>query len=206
MIKKILSMSLVLVILCACVPLGASAEWTMYVYTDNGKTVNVRSSMEINNYNLLGTLPYGAQVTVYTLRGEWAEIAYDYNGFITTAYMMSRYLIYYKPDPWRPTPTSAPTASPVGPTRTEAEKAIADMNAEFRTAVRVAPFTVVARPSRASGWVNLRWGPNTLMERIATCPQGKELTVLAQMRSWYQVQDPVTGMIGFISREYVIRK
>ena len=79
------------------------------------------------------------------------------------------------------------------------------MNAEFRTAVKVAPFTVIARPSRASGWVNLRWAPTTEAERIATCPQGKELTVLAQTNSWYQVQDPVTGMIGFIMQKFVSR-
>ena len=30
--------------------------------------------------------------------------------------------------------------------------------------------------------------------------------VLAELRNWYQVQDPATGMIGFISRQYVNRK
>ena len=81
------------------------------------------------------------------------------------------------------------------------------MNAEFNTAKKVAaPYTVVARPSRASGWVNLRWAPSTEAERIATCKQGKELTVLAELKNWYQVQDPETGMIGFISNQYVTRK
>jgi uncharacterized protein YgiM (DUF1202 family) len=80
------------------------------------------------------------------------------------------------------------------------------MNAEFRSAVRVSPYTVISRPSRASGWVNLRWAPSTEAERIATCPQGKELTVIAQTNSWYQVQDPQTGMIGFIMQKFVYRK
>ena len=81
------------------------------------------------------------------------------------------------------------------------------MNAEFASAKKVAvPYTVVARPSRASGWVNLRWAPTTEAERISTCKQGKELTVLAELKNWYQVQDPVTGMIGFISRQYVTKK
>ena len=62
---------------------------------------------------------------------------------------------------------------------------------------------MISRPSRATGWVNLRWAPSVEAERIATCPQGKELTVLAELSDWYQVQDPVTGMIGFISRQYV---
>ena len=97
-------------------------------------------------------------------------------------------------------PTVAPSAS------TDAAKALSDMNKEFNTAQKVSPYTVVARPSRASGWVNLRWAPTTEAERIATCPQGKELTVLVEMKNWYQVQDPATGMIGFISSQYVVRK
>jgi SH3-like domain-containing protein len=83
-------------------------------------------------------------------------------------------------------------------------KAFSAMNDEFRTGKLVAnPFTVYARPSRASGWVNLRWAPSTEAERIATCSQGKALTVIGETRNWYQVQDPQTGMIGFISRQYV---
>ena len=42
--------------------------------------------------------------------------------------------------------------------------------------------------------------------RIATqariCAQ-VVLTVLAETKNWYQVQDPATGMIGFIMRQYV---
>ena len=51
--------------------------------------------------------------------------------------------------------------------------------------------------------MNLRWAPSTEAERIATCPQGKQLTVIGETKNWYQVQDPKTGMIGFISRQYV---
>ena len=83
-------------------------------------------------------------------------------------------------------------------------RAFSAMNDEFRTGRLVTdPFTVYARPSRASGWVNLRWAPSTEAERIATCPQGKALTVIGETQNWYQVQDPETGMIGFISRQYV---
>ena len=81
---------------------------------------------------------------------------------------------------------------------------MADLNREFRSArVVQTPYTVVSRPVRASGWVNLRWAPSLEAELIETCPQGKELTVLTEMNNWYQVQDPTTGMIGFIMRKYV---
>ena len=116
--------------------------------------------------------------------------------------MQTRFLVSTKPAPRSVTPAPAPV-----PGTTDAMKVLNDMNAEFRTA-RIVPvsFTVVARPSRASGWVNLRWAPSTEAERIAACNQGKELVVLAELRNWYQVQDPVTGMIGFISRQYVVRR
>ena len=83
---------------------------------------------------------------------------------------------------------------------------MAEMNREFRAARKVNAYTVISRPVRASGWVNLRWAPSLEAEVIATCPQGKELTVIAELRTWYQVQDPVTGMVGFISRSYVSKK
>lgn len=174
----------------------ACADTVMYVYTEDGKTLNVRSSERVEN-NVIGRLPFGAEVIVRATYNGWAEIRYPWvnnalNGYqVDYAYVQSRYLVSTKPGT---TPTPAP--EPSGST-------IASMNAEFRSAVKVVPFTVVARPSRASGWVNLRWAPSLEAERIATCPQGKVLTVMAQLNNWYQVQDPVTGMIGFISRQYV---
>ena len=117
--------------------------------------------------------------------------------------MQSRFLVNYKPSA---VPKSNSTAAPAAAPATDAAKALSDMNREFTTAKKVSPYTVTARPSRASGWVNLRWAPSTEAERIATCPQGKELTVLVEMKNWYQVQDPQTGMIGFISNKYVTRK
>ena len=41
---------------------------------------------------------------------------------------------------------------------------------------------------------------------MATFGANYQLTVLSELKDWYQVQDPATGMIGFISRQYVTRK
>jgi len=71
------------------------------------------------------------------------------------------------------------------------------------TGVGVGVGVSVGSGEGVSGWVNLRWAPSTEAERIATCPQGKELTVLAELKNWYQVEDPATGMIGFIKRTFV---
>ncbi len=168
----------------------------MYVYTDNGKTLNVRSDPMTGN-NVIGSLKYGEAVSVrMTFANGWACIDWA-SGAGYVAYVQSRFLVSSKPA------SRTPVATPVS---TPAADTLSGMNAEFRTAVRVAPYTVVARPSRASGWVNLRWAPSTEAERITTCSQGKELTVLMELNNWYQVQDPMTGMIGYISKNFVTIK
>ncbi len=208
MTKRLLSLALAAMLLTALIPAAAFAagEGTMYVYTDNGKTLNVRSAPNTGN-NVIGSLKYGAEVTVVaTSSNGWSTILWEqvgYYGEFSVAYVQSRFLVYYKPAPksdTSPSPTAAPSSA------TDAAKVLSQMNVEFASAKKVNPYTVVSRPSRASGWVNLRWAPTTEAERIATCPQGKELTVLAELKNWYQVQDPATGMIGFISNKYVTRK
>ena len=119
------------------------------------------------------------------------------------AYVQRRFLVNHKPTSQPAQPSTVPASGGTAATA-DLAKAFSTMNDEFRTGKLVAnPFTVYARPSRASGWVNLRWAPSTEAERIATCPQGKALTVIGETRNWYQVQDPQTGMIGFISKQYV---
>ena len=216
MIKKLISLMLVAVLAAMLIPTLAAADsyyGTQWVYTDNGKTLNVRSAPATGD-NVIGHLKYGAEVTVIQmLDNGWAQILWEQNdnGEFSSAYVQRRFLVNHQPtskhtQSTQPAQTSAPATGSTA-TATDYAKVFTSMNAEFRSARRVAtPYTVVARPSRASGWVNLRWAPSTEAERIATCKQGKELTVLAEMNNWYQVQDPQTGMIGFISRQYVTKK
>ena len=204
MTKRMLSM-LLLMTLVLLPASQASAAYTRYVYTENGKTLNVRDSQMIGE-NVVGAVRCGAAVNVIQEYGGWAEIEYSWRAADGTprysAYVMTRYLVD------RPGSSSGSGSSvPVSQTgNMDAARVLAEMNAEFASGVMTYPFTVVARPARASGWVNLRWAPSTQAERMATCPQGKELTGLAVMKNWYQVEDPATGMIGFISSKYVTRK
>ena len=207
MSKKLLSLALAAILLAALIPAAALAdsERTMYVYTENGKSLNVRSAPVVGD-NIVAQAKYGEPLTVVaTSANGWSTVWWqDMNGEFHNYYVQSRFLVNYKPSA-KPSAPSA-TAAPASASATDAAKVLSDMNREFTTAKKVSPYTVVARPSRASGWVNLRWAPSTEAERIATCPQGKELTVLVEMRNWYQVQDPQTGMIGFISNKYATRK
>ena len=180
-------------------------EGYYYVRTENGKGLNVRDAV---NGKVVGSLKYGTKIHVDSFTTpEWALIVYRYNNGYGVgdyaAWVSTRYLTRQNPGKYQP----ASSVTPASQGSQGSAESLAAINAVFRTARQVsAPYTVIARPARASGWVNLRWAPSTAAERIATCPQGKTLTVLAEMTGWYQVKDPVTGMIGFISSKYVTRQ
>ncbi len=218
MIKRLISLMLIVMMaLAIAIPVAVAEDDTpdpragyYYVKTGNGRGLNVRESP---NGTVVGSLKYGTKIYVTTFTTpEWALITYVYDkpGYGTAEYaawVSTRYLTRSNPGKYVPESASASTsASTSTATQTEANS-LAALNAIFATAKQVsAPYTVVARPSRASGWVNLRWAPSTDAERIATCPQGKQLTVLAELKGWYQVQDPMTGMIGFIMSKYVAKQ
>ena len=213
MTKKLISLMLAAMLAVTLIPALAAADGyygTQWVYTDNGKTLNMRSTPSTGD-NVIGRLKYGAEVTVVQmLDNGWAQILWEQNanGEFGTAYVQRRFLVNHQPtsQPTQPAQTVTPASGSTA-AATDYAKVFTSMNTEFRSARKVAaPYTVLVRPSRASGWVNLRWAPSTEAERIATCKQGKELTVLAELKNWYQVQDPETGMIGFISRQYVTKK
>ena len=198
MTKRIVSLLLAAMMMAMLIPSLAVAqdEWTMYVYTDNGGSLNVRRDPSTGD-NIIGTLKYGDAVSVrMTMASGWTVIDWaSGDGFV--GYVQSRFLVGSKPAARGTTPSTPSSGTTAG-------GSLAAINKEFKAAQKVTvPFVVVARPSRASGWVNLRWAPSADAERITTCPQGKELLVLAQLKTWYQVQDPETGMIGFISMKYV---
>jgi uncharacterized protein YgiM (DUF1202 family) len=181
----------------------ADDEWIAAVYTDNGQGLNVRSSPFVGN-NVIGLAPFGAKLEVIRfLDNGWACIQWD---LFTEGYVQSRFLQWEDPSRSKPTPkpTAAPTATPyVDPSYTDGLEAL---NNEFRTARLVTPFVVVVRPSRSSGWVNMRWAPSKGTEVLATYRSGAQLTVIAETRNWYQVADPDTEATGFMMKAYVTRQ
>ena len=216
MAKRIFSFSLVLALLILCVT-PVLANTTMYVYTDNRKPLNIRSAPYVGD-NLIATAPYGAAVSVIQLQDDgWAKIQWTPS---VVAYVQSRYLQWTRPDlstpvPATPAPTPVPTAVPYYPTAAPYyptadpysyyTDSLATLNAEFRTARIVTPFTIIVRPARSSGWVNMRWAPSKDVEMITTYRNGVRLTVIAETQSWYQVVDPDSEATGFIMKAYTIR-
>ena len=193
--KKILAMLAAVVLLSVTVSFasaggGSLGLGTMFVYTENGKTLNVRSSPE-NADNIIGRLPYGESVNVTAFDGNWARI--DYSGSPTgMAWVQSRFLQWYAPGP-KPTPKPDPEPDP------ETTK----MNAELRSEVSIAPTALVAQAPRSSGWVNMRMYPSKATRRIQTCADGAQLTAFAETTNWYHVTDPATGNSGYIRKDFL---
>ena len=192
-VKKSFSRLLMLALLLVALIPAASASGTVkYVNTRNSKPLNVRSWPSVNAA-LLGTIPNGRAVTVenYTTDYTWAVISFGGR----TAYVMTQYLVDGSPvSPVTPTPT------PGGNT----QSLINSMENEFRTYRVVSPYTVLAKPVRASGWVNLRYVPSTEMGHVEKMYANTQLTVIAETANWLQVRKNDTGVTGYVMREYTI--
>lgn len=199
--KRIFALILaVLLLTAAVVPAAlASAGATAgdyYVYTENGKGLNVRDAP---NGNVVGSLKYGTKVYCYWNEGGWALIDYTYNhpqyGEGTYAcYISSRFLRKTKPGP-KPSSASQTAAQETG--------TIEEMNAEFESAKIVTPYKIAVRPTRVTGWVNLRWAPSKSAAIIATYKSGDELLVIREMNNWLQVEDQDNGSVGFVNKAFV---
>ena len=200
--KKAISLvlSMMLLVLLASAALSESQGTDMYVYTKNGKVLKVRSSMSTkDDSNVIGTLAYGQKVVTYggNFNG-WTLI--DYGDGWGDAYVMYRFLSKTKPEPYNPSanPTQEPTGDPI-----KAASTVIQMNDLVASARYVTPYTVVVRPTRASGWVYMRWFPSRSAKEVATFNGYHELTVIAELKDWYQVSDPDSGRIGFVYKSYV---
>ena len=196
--KKVISLmlSMMMLVLLASAALSESQGTDMYVYTKNGKVLKVRSSMNTkDDSNVIGTLAYGSKVIIYGVRDGWAMI--DYGN--TTGYIMYRFLSKTKPAPFNPSDNpQQETGDPIKQAST-----VLQMNALIASAKYVEPYTVTVRPIRASGWAYMRWFPSRSAEAMATFGANYELTVIAELKDWYQVSDPATGKVGFIYKSYV---
>ena len=94
------------------------------------------------------------------------------------------------------TPTPVPGGS--------SQSLINSMENEFRTYRVVSPYTVLAKPVRASGWVNLRFAPSTEFGHAENLYANTQLTVIAETANWLQVRKNDTGVTGYVMRQYTI--
>ena len=191
------------VMLLAMITLEAAADGggkDMWVCTQNGKGLYVRTSMSTqDDSNIAGTLPYRARVVCYGHNASgWAVIEY---GGQYDHYVLYRFLVDHDPGPYKS--GSTPASNRDAQFSTMEASTVAQMNTLAASAQFVEPYSVTVRPTRASGWVYLRWFPSRSAAQIATFGANYELTVIAELKDWYQVEDPATGKVGFVYKSYV---
>ncbi len=201
--KKVIGLilAMMLLVLFTSAVMSESQGTDMYVYTKNGKPLNVRSSMSTeDDSNIIGSLKYGTKVVTYGHQDGWAII--DYGN--TTGYIMYRFLVKEKPDPYTGSnSTSSGSTQKKTSFSTKDASTVAQLNTLVASAKIVTPYTVTVRPARASGWVYMRWFPSKSAETLASFRANYELTVIAELKDWYQVSDPDSGKVGFVYKSYV---
>jgi len=189
--KKLVALLTAVALLLTVTASFAAAEGTgfglgtMYVYTANGKTLNVRSSPDTGD-NIIGQLAYGAAVDVVGFNGNWARITYSGG----TAWVQSRFLQWYAPGP-KPTPQPSPSSD------------TSQTNAELNSEVRIPETIMQAQANRSSGWVNMRVSPSKNTRRVQTCSDGAQLVAFGETTNWYHVKDPATGNTGYIRKDFL---
>lgn len=198
--KKVIGLilAMMMLVLLASAAMSESQGTAMYVYTKNGKALKIRSSMSTkDDSNVVGTLAYGEKVIIYGHRDGWALI--DYGN--SSAYIMYRFLVKEKPDPYKASDASEKKTTTTSSTKDSST--VAQLNALTDSVKFVTPYTVTVRPARASGWVYMRWFPSKSAETLASFNANYELTVIAELKDWYQVSDPESGKVGFVYKSYV---
>ena len=84
-------------------PYLEASAMVMYVYTDNGQGLNVRSAPRVSN-NIIAVAPYGSRMQVLRfLENGWASVVWDRFG---EAYVQSRFLQWDEPAPLPRVPQS----------------------------------------------------------------------------------------------------
>lgn len=171
-----------------------------YVYTENGKPLNVRMAP---NGEIVGTLECGTKLPAkMRVTNNWAEITFHYNHPEKgegdwTAYVSRRFLTEINPE------------EIAGLIEAEEEAFIGDplldIDAEFAGAVAVKPYRIAVRPARVTSWVNMRWIPSETGRIITQYRATEELIVLKELVNYLQVQDPDTGDVGYIHRKFAAK-
>ena len=194
MLKKILALTLAVVIALACTAVFAEEveeDTTYWVFTDNGKELNVRNAP---GGDIIGELKPGEQVAVVSfINDEWAMITYrDEPGYVST-----RFLIKVDPEELKKVieeEQSEITGDPM-----------TDIDAEFASAVDVDDYKITARPARVTSLVYMRWIPSETGRIITGYKATEQLIVLKELDHYLQVQDPDTGDVGYIHKKFGAR-
>ena len=188
--KRLLSLIAVIVLLatmCVAFVTTASADYVVYSKCPNGKPLNERAGPG-KEYAVVGKFPYGSEIWVIgeTSPG-WLQLN-DGSTFVQAALTSRTYPGPYVPP--SPQPTKKPSES---------------LDSVYATAKVVDPYIVTLKATkRSNGVANVRWAPSKKAKLLAAYPEGTQVRVIAELKNWYQVEDLVTGAVGYVNTAYVV--
>ena len=187
---------LVTALVLALVVCASALAETKWIKTGNGKPANARSGPS-KDTDLVGTFPYGSEV--YTMGT--API----NGYTELSngggmWVLTKFLVSAPPAPYVPSSDSGKSSS-----SSAASEAQNSMNNEFKNAKWVSPYEVVTTHNRSSGVINMRYAPSKNAPLVDSYKPGETLQVICELKDWVEVQDPETGKVGFIRRDFLTR-
>ena len=189
--KRILSLIAAVVLLAAMLAATATAYayYAVYSHCGNGKPLNVRSGPG-KDYPVIERIPYGDVIYVIgeTSPG-WLQL--NDNGWVQASLTCS-----YYPGPYVPQPKPAP--KPANNTTS--------VEAVLATQKSVTPYIITLRATaRSNGVANVRLMPSKKAKLMAAYPSGTQMRVIAELKNWYQVEDLVTGAVGYVNTAYVVK-
>lgn len=170
-----------------------------WIKTGNGKPANGRSGPG-KDYEYITGVPYGTQVMIS------GASANGYTPIVLPAgsdevYVLTRFLVNYDPGVYVPSPSpSKPSGGGSGSSTAGVQS---DIIKEFKAARFVTPYDVTTYHKRASGLINMRWAPSKKATLIHSYSSGERLLVRAELKDWYQVEDPDTGWVGFVRSDFL---
>lgn len=198
--KKIVCMLCVAVILALCVMpamainiRGVTPGMTLYVKTSGGN-LNLRETPTATATKI-AKIPYGASVVATDeYKDGYLQVVYNNGKTGLTGWVDVKYLSADKP------PKQGGSSEKTD--KTEPQETVASLNFKsFKLVPAETTYIVAAKPSRAGGFVNLRWVPSTQSAVIERMYAGEEMTVIAEGKTWLQVMC-ADGYVGFIVKQY----
>ncbi len=182
--KRVMAILFTLVLILGMAVTSSALAATMYVYTSNGKSLNVRDYPSKDG-NIITTLAYGASVEVDQgfVGGAWARV-YTSHG---EGYCMYRYLTDSKPGP-KPKPTTTPKPT---------------SKSNLYTGFYDTYYEASVRPSSPGGFVHMRWAPSKSQPIHRDYYNGETLIVLASNGEWAQVYDAANNKSGFMMTAFL---
>ncbi len=201
LVTAVLLLSMALPVLAEVNVKGINPGDTLYVIGDAKLNVREKSN---SSAKILYRLPVNSPVTVLDQYANgYLLVEFKFQGKFADGYVSTKYLSTKVPARINNEGAILVDAeTPAEPAKKDEGEKVSDMNfSYFKLIANGMKLIVAAKPSRAGGWVNLRWAPSTEAQIISKVVLNEQLTVIAEGKNWYQVQN-ADGYVGFIKKEF----